>query len=48
MRHNTRALVFDLDDTLYPVRRYFQSAFGAIAAHLARRSGLNPARPPTP
>jgi putative hydrolase of the HAD superfamily len=44
MLRETRALVFDLDDTLYPVRRYLQSAFTAIAAHLARRSGLNPAR----
>jgi putative hydrolase of the HAD superfamily len=44
MPRETRALVFDLDDTLYPVRRYLHSAFGAIAAHLARRSGLNRAR----
>ena len=44
MPRETRALVFDLDDTLYPGQRYLQSAFAAIAAHLARRSGLNRAR----
>lgn len=34
MRHNARAIVFDLDDTLYPLRHFRMSAFQAVAAHL--------------
>jgi len=34
MRHDARAVLFDLDDTLYPLRRFVASGFGAVAAHL--------------
>ena len=44
MRPDARAIVFDLDDTLYPMRRYSQSAFAAVASHLHRRCGLRPGR----
>jgi putative hydrolase of the HAD superfamily len=44
MRPESRAIVFDLDDTLFNTRRYTCSAFAAVAAHLARRCGLNRAR----
>ena len=44
MRPDLRAIVFDLDDTLYPMRRYSQSAFAAVAAHLQRRCGIRPGR----
>lgn len=44
MQPDLRAIVFDLDDTLYPMRRYSQSAFTAVAAHLHRRCGLRPGR----
>ncbi len=30
-----RAVIFDLDDTLYPERQYVQSGYRAVAAHLA-------------
>lgn len=43
MRHNPRALLFDLDDTLYPHRRFVLSGFGAVAAHLEAELGV-PAR----
>lgn len=35
MSHDSRAVVFDLDDTLYPRRRFVHSGFGAVAAALA-------------
>lgn len=31
-----RAVVFDMDDTLYPYRRFVVSGFAAVAAHLER------------
>jgi putative hydrolase of the HAD superfamily len=34
------AVVFDLDDTLYPHIRYVHSAFAAVARHLGGRFGL--------
>lgn len=34
-----RAVVFDLDDTLYPERDYVRSGYGAVAEHLRRRLG---------
>lgn len=40
MPHN-RAVVFDLDDTLYPFRRFVLSGFAACARRLARRRGVN-------
>lgn len=40
MPHN-RAVVFDLDDTLYPFRRFVLSGFAACARRLARRRGVD-------
>jgi putative hydrolase of the HAD superfamily len=37
----TRALVFDLDDTLYLERRFALSGYAAVANHLASAHGLN-------
>jgi len=34
-----RALIFDLDDTLYPERSYVESGFRAVAGLLAERTG---------
>jgi putative hydrolase of the HAD superfamily len=34
-----RAVVFDLDNTLYPHRQYVEGAFAAMAAHLAALCG---------
>ncbi len=36
MQPDARAVVFDLDDTLYPIRRYRMSGFSVVAAHLKR------------
>ena len=36
MPHDARAIVFDLDDTLYPYRRFQVSGFAAVADHLSR------------
>jgi putative hydrolase of the HAD superfamily len=41
MRRDSRAVVFDLDDTLYPFRRFRLSGFLAVAEHLSKRSGLD-------
>jgi putative hydrolase of the HAD superfamily len=38
--HN-RAVVFDLDDTLYPFRRFVLSGFAACARRLSRRRGVD-------
>ncbi|HEY7790936.1 MAG TPA: HAD family hydrolase [Vicinamibacterales bacterium] len=35
-----RALMFDLDDTLYPERRYLLSGFVAVSAHVEARFGV--------
>jgi putative hydrolase of the HAD superfamily len=35
-----RAIVFDLDDTLYPYEHFVASGFRAVAAHLERERGL--------
>jgi putative hydrolase of the HAD superfamily len=37
-----RAVVFDLDDTLYPERDYVRSGFAAVADHAARAIGEDP------
>jgi putative hydrolase of the HAD superfamily len=34
MPHEPKAVMFDLDDTLYPLRQFVQSGFGAVARHL--------------
>lgn len=41
MLPDRRAVVFDLDDTLYPYRRFKTSGFVAVAAHLQIRCGLD-------
>ena len=41
MQPDRRAVVFDLDDTLYPFRRYLASAFAVVAAHLEARFGCD-------
>lgn len=41
MRRDARAVIFDLDDTLYPYRRFKLSGFLAVARHLADRAGLD-------
>lgn len=37
-----RAIIFDLDDTLYPERAFVESGFRAVADWVARRLGLSP------
>jgi putative hydrolase of the HAD superfamily len=36
-----RAILFDLDDTLHPLRLFVRSGFAAVAAHLERRHGVD-------
>jgi putative hydrolase of the HAD superfamily len=36
-----QAILFDLDDTLYPRRRFVLSGFRAVAVHLERTEGLS-------
>jgi putative hydrolase of the HAD superfamily len=36
-----RGLVIDLDDTLYPRRRFLQSGYGAVSAYLASTLGVD-------
>ncbi len=43
MPHN-RAVVFDLDDTLFPFRRFVLSGFAACARRMARRRGVDAGR----
>lgn len=40
MPREPRAVLFDLDDTLYPQRRFVVSGFAAVARHLAARRGV--------
>jgi putative hydrolase of the HAD superfamily len=35
-----RAIIFDLDDTLYPLRHFVRSGFGAVADVVAREVGV--------
>lgn len=44
MRRDNRALLFDLDDTLYPQRRFILSGFAAVARHVALRHSIEPRR----
>ena len=44
MPRNARALLFDLDDTLYPQCRFHFSGFFAVARHVGERCGVDPAR----
>lgn len=41
MSPEPRAVVFDLDDTLYPYRRFVESGMAAVAAYLAEAHGVN-------
>jgi putative hydrolase of the HAD superfamily len=41
--HDRRAVVFDLDDTLYPYRAFVRSGFRAVASRLAAERRLRPA-----
>lgn len=41
MLHRDRAVLFDLDDTLYPRRRFLLSGFAAVARQVAERTGVN-------
>lgn len=43
MRPEARAVIFDLDDTLYPQRRFVLSGFSAVARHLAAQYGVSSA-----
>jgi putative hydrolase of the HAD superfamily len=36
-----RAVIFDLDDTLYPLERFVLSGFDAVASHLANLFGVD-------
>jgi len=40
MPREPRAVVFDLDDTLYPLRRFVRSGFAAVARELERAHGI--------
>jgi putative hydrolase of the HAD superfamily len=42
MLPEVRAVLFDLDDTLYPHRRFVRSGFAEVARHLQRTRGLDP------
>lgn len=46
MLRDTRAVIFDLDDTIYPLERFVLSGFDAVAEHLDRAFGVprEPAR----
>ncbi len=41
MQPERRAVIFDLDDTLYPYRRFVLSGFVAVADHLARTTRID-------
>lgn len=41
MPRSARALLFDLDDTLYPIRRFRRSGFAAVARFAARVSSVD-------
>lgn len=41
MLRERRAVIFDLDDTLYPYRRFVLSGFVAVADHLARTTRID-------
>ena len=41
MQRDARAIMFDLDDTLYPIRRFVLSGFAAVARHLEHTRGID-------
>lgn len=40
-RTSVKAIIFDLDDTLYPEEEFVMSGFRTVAKHLAKKYGLN-------
>jgi HAD superfamily hydrolase (TIGR01509 family) len=42
VQRDARAIIFDLDDTLYPIKRFVLSSFAAVARHLEHTCGLDP------
>lgn len=44
MRPDARAVLFDLDDTLYPLEQFLMSGYRAVAAHVERTWGHPAAR----
>ncbi|MEP7118682.1 MAG: HAD family hydrolase [Acidobacteriota bacterium] len=44
MQREPRALLFDLDDTLYPLQQFLMSGFRAVAAHVHVTWGHDPSR----
>ena len=44
MLREPRAIVFDLDDTLYPLQRFVRSGFAAVARELERSRGIDAGR----
>lgn len=42
MLRDGRAILFDLDDTLYPQRRFILSGFAAVSRHVALRHSVEP------
>ena len=44
MPHSPRAVIFDLDDTLYPLRDFVDSGFLAVSRHLETRYGIDRGR----
>ena len=44
MLPSARAVIFDMDDTLYPVRRFRRSGWAAVADHLEATRGLDRVR----
>src|SRR5581483_10832910 len=41
MPRDQRAILFDLDDTLYPLRDFVRSGFGAVSQHVERLYGVD-------
>jgi len=41
MPRSERAVIFDLDDTLYPLERFVLSGFDAVASHMATMFGVD-------
>src|SRR5437762_3332998 len=41
MRPDAKAVIFDLDDTLYTLREFVRSGFAAVARHLEQGRGVN-------
>jgi putative hydrolase of the HAD superfamily len=44
MRPDARAVIFDLDDTLYPLRDFVESGFRAVSQHVGTEYGIDEQR----